>query len=1045
MSSKNKKMPTFSIGLKAGVDVKKALSKSKDPAETIASYQKTRSLHAMFAKAFGTRTQYEVEETNNNSNGNRNGGSNTANVESLDTDSVMKFLGHMGVSQYLVHKRIGDALQKELENELRKVTSEQALLHLLQNCWQYAVSNAEFRPILWAVLKQLGAKTPLAVLKKLAEREKKTGKLKHADIFRPLPPLLKRLVWEADWADKVPIVKENSAAINSKKYLQMVESTLLHETVQPLIEKYTSTPLLVESSGKFFVNSVTERRVLTSARRALTNSVSVTASTSTSTSTNSPTRSGAAQSLLTTTKPSIAPGATGSSNAPESLVQAGKSVSQIRNMLSDMSRGASSYRPNLLHAILSILMAQHGARAPIATTGTFNGLLVGPAHLHCTLVTDILLSSGGPLPKQFVHVHSLARVLDDAVKNGFFADKDLIKVQETLRLVYEAEPTIEKDGEKDGSGGPNGGAANGNNKGDSGDAASKKKNVPNKSLIRQLNQIITAGLTEMKDSDPQTLFLNPVTDDIAPGYSDLIKKPMSIVTMENKIENNQYHDIKPWEEDVRLMFRNCVNYNRGASGQWFRGEAKRQQKVFVDEILPKAKNLFKVEQQKRKPDEDLAELKRKREEEEARNKPRIKPLEPGRKKRKIDPQEQTLSMAALASMLLADPFVVRILLDRVLRSLRTQTAKGAAIPAEHQVIPSIMQLLYLGQLSPQICAMRGRQFIIFDTGLELPKTIDAVESTLPYTSLRQYLPIIVHLLRDADLDKRLAVGGDLHTVAKSGLPRAEPPRIPTGTEGSPLPQIAMALLEGAFINVCLPGNSQDASLSISFAKFSKTFCELAHGNVCNEVAFYKSLVPVILRHKARLNKAVRDVIVSTWMDWLKTSVRGGNGGGNGGGGGESSARGSMDSPAHEYLILLLNEWASSFGNILMPRDLLLKVATEVLEVVNETEVLPERKLSEVWKRANGSGNRDGNIDGDSDSDSDSDDGSNFGPVKEQYERLLGLLPETHAAQWKQSAGIEATTDKGDSEDDENENENENDDDDDNDDDDNKAVKMELDD
>ena len=166
MSSKNKKTPAFSIGLKAGRDVRNVLSKSKNPAETIASYQQTRSLHSMFAKAFGTTTQYDADDSNKNDD-NGNATVNT-NVESLDTDSVLKFLGHMGVSQYYVHKRIGDALQKELENELRKVSSEGTLLHLLQNCWPYATSNAEFRPILWAVLKQLGAKTPLAVLQALA-------------------------------------------------------------------------------------------------------------------------------------------------------------------------------------------------------------------------------------------------------------------------------------------------------------------------------------------------------------------------------------------------------------------------------------------------------------------------------------------------------------------------------------------------------------------------------------------------------------------------------------------------------------------------------------------------------------------------------------------------------------------------------------------------------------------------------------------------------------------------------------------------------------
>lgn len=951
MSSKNKKTPAFSIGPKAGREVRNALSKSKNPAETIASYQKTRSLHSMFAKAFGTTTQYDADDDNRN----------TGNVESLDTDSVLQFLGHMGVSQYDVHKRIGDALQKQLENELRKVTSEGALLHLLQNCWPYATSNTEFRPILWAVLKQLGAKTPLAVLQALAEREKKTRKLKHLEIFRPLPPLLKRLVWEADWTDKVPIAKENSATLNCKKYLHMVQSTMLYETVHPLIEKYSCTPLLVESSGKYFVNSQTERRVLTSSRRALTNTASVTAS--------SPTRAGAS-SLLSKSSTTTA-----KNNSAESLMQAGKAVSQIRNTLSDMNRGAASYRPNLLHAVLSILMAKHGAQASSSTTGTSSGLLAGASHLHCTLVADILLSTGGPLPKQYVHVHGLARLLDDAVKNAIFTDKDLMKVQQALQLIYEAEPKLESDDDDQGATDGSKTKKEGND-----DKNAKNKLTPNKSLIRQLNQIITAGLTEMKDSDPQTLFLNPVTDAIAPGYSKLITKPMSIVTMENKIENNHYHDVKTWEVDVRLMFRNCVDYNRGPSGQWFRGEAKRQLKVFTDEILSKAKNLFKVEQQKRNPEEDLAALKRKREEEEEKSKLKIKPLESGRKKRKVEPQEQSLSMTALASMLLADPFVVRILLDRVLRSLRIHTARGAGIPAEHRVIPSIMQLLFLAQWSPQICAVRGRQFIIFGDGLQLPKTAEAVESTLPYTSLRQYLPVITHLLRDADLDKRLAVGGDLHAAAKSGLPRPEPAHIIIDGDNPSLPQIAMALLEGAFISVCLPENSQDISLSITFASFSKTFLDLSRGNVLNEVSFFKSLIPVILRHKARLNKTVRDVIISTWLDWLKSSPVGQNKNHY------ISPRGSVDSAAHEYLIFLLNEWASNFGNILMPRDLLLKVSTELVEVVNATEVDPDRKLSKLWK-ANEKETR-------------------FGPVKTQYERLLGLMPETHVTQWKQSTGIE---------------------------------------
>jgi hypothetical protein len=241
---------------------------------------------------------------------------------------------------------------------------------------------------------------------------------------------------------------------------------------------------------------------------------------------------------------------------------------------------------------------------------------------------------------------------------------------------------------------------------------------------------------------------------------------MSIGTMEKKIENNLYTSIETWEADVRLMFKNCVNYNRGPPGQWFRGEAKRQLKVFTDEILPQAKTLYTVELQKRNPEVSVS----KREEEE-KNNLKIAPLEPARKKQKvIHNDEYSLSMPVLAAMLLADPFVVQVLLDRVMRSMRLDTNKGTGIPAEHQVVPSIMQLLFLAQWSPQICAVHGRQFAISDSGLQIPKSEHAIETISPYMSLRQYLPTMIHLLRDAELEKRLAVGGDLYTVAQSGLP-----------------------------------------------------------------------------------------------------------------------------------------------------------------------------------------------------------------------------------------------------------------------------------
>lgn len=933
----------------------------------------------MLARAFGTMSRAEASTATTNNDDNPS--SSDVPIESLDTDSVLTFLGHLGVSRYEVHKRVADSLQKQLEEEIRKIGSgsQEPLLNLLKNCWHSATTVPEIRPILWAVLKQLGEQTPLAVLNALGERESPDSpQLKHAEIFRPLPPLLKRLVWEADWDDKVPISKEISVN-NPKEYLKLVQSTLLHSTVHPIVEKYCSTEALMDSAGKFFVSSALERRVLTTQRRAL-------AKTSTGPGTASLTtallgKATVASGGINTQNPSA------SSSASGPFATSGKAVSQLRQLLGDTSGGTASYRPKLLHALLSMLMAHHGAQAPKILTGT---------HLHCTLVADILLSAGGPLPKVYTHVHTLARVLDEAVNNGVFSDKDLLTVQEALRSIYEAEQADVD--EVDANGNPLPTAASTTTTTTSTttkvEQDKAKDNNPSKGttstdvkpttfLQRQLNRIITAGLQAMKESDPQSLFLNPVTDEIAPGYSKIIKKPMSISNMESKIENNTYTSIEDWSADVKLMFKNCVDYNRGTAGQWFRGEAGRQLKVFKDEILPQAKKLYQIELKKRNPEDE--DLKRKREEEPKA--PAITPLSALAKKRKvIETQEYSLSMPALASMLLADPFVVRLLLDRVLRSLRIDVIRGASIPASHSVIPSLLQLLHMAKWSTHICAVRGRRYLVPDSGLVAPEAVDALEAMIPFDCLRRYLPLLMHLSLEAELDKRVALGGDLQPVADS-LSRPSCPTVMLAHD-SPPHQVVVALLEGLLIHVCLPGNSQDASLAVTFPKFGKVLVQLSGtSGIWEERSFFICLIPTILRYKARLNRTVRDTIISTWMAWLTGSSKDGDTDDDIGNSKKKKKKGSMTSACHEYLLILFNEWAS-FGNLVMPRDLLLKVSTELVEAVNATEMLPERHFLQLWMN---------------------EDAKDFEPIKKQYEKIMSTLPESHCSQWKEAVGIQVAS------------------------------------
>jgi len=247
------------------------------------------------------------------------------------------------------------------------------------------------------------------------------------------------------------------------------------------------------------------------------------------------------------------------------------------------------------------------------------------------------------------------------------------------------------------------------------------------------------------------------------------------------------------------------------------------------------------------------------------------------------------------------------------------------------------------------------------------------EAIIPHTSPRRYLPTVVHLLLEANLDKRLAPGGDLVAVAQS-LTRPPAPVIDPRS-GAKSYKVAIALLQGAFVHICLPGNSQDTSLALTFSKFSDSLRSLLP-KLWDEQSFFACLVPTILRHKNRLKAAVRDAILSNWIKWLQSPNNHG----------KKSKTGSILSPAHEYLLMLLNEW-SKFGNTLVSRDILLQFVPQVVETVNATESDPNRRFSSLWNTTE-------SLQG-------------FGRIKQHYVRVLSLLPDSNDDTWLCNIGVQA--------------------------------------
>ena len=57
------------------------------------------------------------------------------------------------------------------------------------------------------------------------------------------------------------------------------------------------------------------------------------------------------------------------------------------------------------------------------------------------------------------------------------------------------------------------------------------------------------------------LFVNPVTDEIAPGYSVVIKRPIDLKTIKSKVDNGQISNTAEFQRDFMLMFTNAIMYN----------------------------------------------------------------------------------------------------------------------------------------------------------------------------------------------------------------------------------------------------------------------------------------------------------------------------------------------------------------------------------------------------------------------------------------------------------------------------------------------------
>ncbi|XP_012275842.1 bromodomain-containing protein 7 isoform X2 [Orussus abietinus] len=76
-----------------------------------------------------------------------------------------------------------------------------------------------------------------------------------------------------------------------------------------------------------------------------------------------------------------------------------------------------------------------------------------------------------------------------------------------------------------------------------------------------LQRLLEHLLRSLEKRDPQQFFAWPVTDNIAPGYSQIIANPMDFSTIKQKIDENAYRNLTEFVDDFKLMCDNATTYN----------------------------------------------------------------------------------------------------------------------------------------------------------------------------------------------------------------------------------------------------------------------------------------------------------------------------------------------------------------------------------------------------------------------------------------------------------------------------------------------------
>lgn len=67
-----------------------------------------------------------------------------------------------------------------------------------------------------------------------------------------------------------------------------------------------------------------------------------------------------------------------------------------------------------------------------------------------------------------------------------------------------------------------------------------------------LSQLLNGLVNALKENDREKIFLEEVVDKDVPGYSDVIKQPICLFTIEDRVTKSHYTLLEEFEKDVSM-------------------------------------------------------------------------------------------------------------------------------------------------------------------------------------------------------------------------------------------------------------------------------------------------------------------------------------------------------------------------------------------------------------------------------------------------------------------------------------------------------------